>query len=356
MARRCVSIFISRIPAAKAQSTALRAADPLRREMVGQSWRPLPARPSRSGGCSPQPPFRAVSVPSEVGGGGFFFYPVPVHRAASQAMSKHSKSFSAVVRDYKRGHFVPGHSHEWPQLLYASSGVMSVETPHGSWIVPAHRAVWLPARCVHETRMLTDVRFNSLYVRASRKWRTGCKVIEISPLLRELILVARTIVPDRKSIRRDDLVMELIAEELQVAESAASAIPMPREVRLLRLCRAVIENPSLRIKFDMLAADAGGSTKTFTRLFDRELGMTFREWRELVQIAHATAHLARGNSIKAAASLMGYSPGAFSVMLRRVTGSTPRAFQQQIMNPRSGTPVEPAGRSTRPRRRKHARL
>lgn len=180
--------------------------------------------------------------------------------------------------------------------------------------------------------MLTDVRFSSLYLKSSKHWRhVDCKVIEINPLMRELILAGRTINLNAKLSRRNDLVMQLILEELQDARSAASPIPMPREKRLLRLCRMVIEDPSLHMTFDRLAAEAGGSTKTFARLFDRELGLSFREWRELVQLGHASALLAQGVSIKATASMLGYTPSAFSVMLRRATGSTPQILQRRLM-------------------------
>src|SRR5437868_1254885 len=31
----------------------------------------------------------------------------------------------------------------WDQLLYAASGVMTVSTPGGSWVIPSHRALWI---------------------------------------------------------------------------------------------------------------------------------------------------------------------------------------------------------------------
>lgn len=261
-----------------------------------------------------------------------------VQREVSSPM--HSKlakvkgSFSTVLRVYKRGHLVPLHSHGWPQLMYASSGVMAVETPYGSWILPANRAVWLPPACPHETRMLTDVHFNSLYLNPSKRWgQDGCRVLEITPLLRELVLAAGTIDLEQELPRRDQAVMRLIVEELRVSRTETSPVPMPREERLLRLCRTVIENPSLQVTFDHLASENGGSTKTFSRLFSRQLGMTFRDWRELVQMAHAAAYLSGGESVKATASLLGYTANAFAVMVRRLTGDTPQAFRNELRRP-----------------------
>jgi len=56
--------------------------------------------------------------------------------------SRTASSFRSIVRVYPPGHLTPRHEHGWPQLLYASSGVMAVETPQGSWIVPPQRAIW----------------------------------------------------------------------------------------------------------------------------------------------------------------------------------------------------------------------
>ena len=33
----------------------------------------------------------------------------------------------------------------WSQLVYAVHGVLTVHTPDGSWVVPPHRAAWVPA-------------------------------------------------------------------------------------------------------------------------------------------------------------------------------------------------------------------
>lgn len=251
-------------------------------------------------------------------------------------MSRTQGSFSPVVRAYRRGHLTPAHSHEFPQLIYASSGVMAVATKQGTWVVPPQRAVWVPPACAHETWMLTDVHLNSLYLRPSATWkRLDCKVIDISPLLRELILAAERIDPQQELDRRDDLVTRLILEELRLARSAASPIPMPQDARLLRLCRRVLADPSLHLTLDHLAGEVGGCSKTIARLFDRELGMSFRKWRELVQVANAIAHLAQGVPVKVAASTLGYTPSAFSVMLRRGTGTTPLAVQKSFAQAQS---------------------
>jgi AraC-like DNA-binding protein len=151
--------------------------------------------------------------------------------------------------------------------------------------------------------MLTDVRFNSLYLQRSKQWsRYECEVVEISPLFRELILTALKIGSDQQMTKREDLIVRLIVEELMTAKRGAWPIPLPQDHRLLSLCQRILEQPSLGGTLDQLASEIGSSPKTIARLFDRELGMSFRKWREQVQVANAVAHLVQGMPIKVVAN------------------------------------------------------
>src|SRR5688500_9682337 len=46
---------------------------------------------------------------------------------------------------HPRGPVVLPHADGWDQLIYASSGVMTVHTDDGVWVVPPDRAVWVPS-------------------------------------------------------------------------------------------------------------------------------------------------------------------------------------------------------------------
>jgi AraC-like DNA-binding protein len=169
--------------------------------------------------------------------------------------------FSPVVHHYSRGHVTPAQVHAWPQLLYASHGVMAVETDSGPWVVPPQRAVWVPPS------------------------------------------------------------------------------PMPIEPCLMGLCRQIISQPSTHISLNDYARGVGLTPKTALRLFYRELGMNFRQWRQLVQTAYAVAHLAQGEPMKVIASQLGYSTGAFSVMLRRNIGKNLGKGPQSLRPPSRRAPL-----------------
>src|ERR1700704_1918119 len=81
----------------------------------------------------------------------------------------------------------PVHSHDWHQLVYATRGVLTVNTTTGSWVVPSRRAVWVPAGIEHEVEMLGPCSVRTLYIRTglSVSLPGNCCVVNVSPLLRE---------------------------------------------------------------------------------------------------------------------------------------------------------------------------
>src|SRR5712692_8502248 len=70
---------------------------------------------------------------------------------------------ASVSADLAHGHVIPEHSHPEDQLLFASSGVMTLRTKQGVWVVPPLRAVWIPANTPHSVAMSGPVSMRTLY-------------------------------------------------------------------------------------------------------------------------------------------------------------------------------------------------
>src|SRR5580704_17510902 len=98
-----------------------------------------------------------------------------------------------LVRTYAVRHtkdyVISPHAHDWHQLIYASEGVMWVQTAEGDWVVPPNRAVWVPAGVEHGIEMTGSVLVQTLYLstRLAGKLPQRCCAVNVSPLLRELI-------------------------------------------------------------------------------------------------------------------------------------------------------------------------
>ncbi|MBI2768462.1 MAG: helix-turn-helix transcriptional regulator [Burkholderiales bacterium] len=234
-------------------------------------------------------------------------------------------------------HFEP-HSHAWSQLAYCATGIVQVTAAHNggtgdevTYIVPPSRAVWIAPGARHAVHVLEDAEFRTLYIDASvtpAGWG-GCRMIVVSPLLRELIHALDAPPPARM---REERLAALVLDEITHASIQALGVPMPAvdggDKRLRTLCERVLRAPSERATLAGWAADVGASERTMARLFQGELGMSYQQWRQQAVLAHALPLLARGAPVSHVAAASGYaSDSAFSAMFKAAMGQPPSQFQ-----------------------------
>ncbi len=88
------------------------------------------------------------------------------------------------------GHRIASHDHTWVQVVYAESGVMTVNAADQQWVVLPHRCLLLPRRRAHAISIVSRTSMRTLYLRPSlaRELVDGIRVMDVAPLLRELIL------------------------------------------------------------------------------------------------------------------------------------------------------------------------
>ncbi|MDE1179388.1 helix-turn-helix transcriptional regulator [Paraburkholderia sp.] len=223
----------------------------------------------------------------------------------------------------------PPHVHASGQLIYAISGVMLVRSDAGSWVVPTGRAVWVPGGVRHEIEIASDVQMRTVYVApgARADMPTACKVIRVSPLLRELIVTAASIEPAHRDGARERRIFELLLDEIGLAAPLLLHVPMPRHTALARLCRELIAQPCGDVTLDTWAGRADMHPRTFARAFRRETGMTHGAWCRHTRLLLSLQRLAAGASILDIAIEHGYdSPSAFSAMFRKALGVAPSDY------------------------------
>ncbi|CAN7231981.1 helix-turn-helix transcriptional regulator [Pseudoduganella sp. LjRoot289] len=233
-----------------------------------------------------------------------------------------------TARDLQAAEFLRAHDHPWGQVTFALEGVLRVTANNSSWIVPPLRAIWIAPHVVHEVTVLETARLRPLCVLAERAPFAGteCKVLEVSSLLRELI-VALARLDRRLAPAREPLLAELILDELARSATRPIRVPLPEDKRLKMLCASLIDEPGSPQTLGHWAQQVGASERTLARLFERELGLTFGQWRQQVRLAHAAPLIARGLPLAQVAEQLGYaSQSAFSAMFKKTFGTTPSAF------------------------------
>ena len=236
---------------------------------------------------------------------------------------------AALADEYAAGFVDPMHTHKRAQFLYASAGVTQVTTDRASFVVPPQRALWMPGGVPHEVHCRGHVSVRTLYVDTSARagFSDKCHVVEVSDLLRELILEAITLPIEYDVDGRDGRVMTLLLDEIAAAPSIPLHVPMPQEPRLIRICRAILDNPAHNDTLDDWARIASMGRRTFTRMFRRETEMSFAAWRQHVRLMEALSRLATGEPVTAVAFDVGYnSPSAFTAMFRKAFGAAPTRY------------------------------
>jgi AraC-like DNA-binding protein len=214
----------------------------------------------------------------------------------------------------------------WDQLLYASTGVMTVESSAGTWVVPPHRALWAPEGVAYRVVMHGRVAVRSLYFDTGlgvldRAWRT----VHVPPLLRELVLHAVRECPldlDRPEHAR---LVGVILDQLAVLPQAPLQLPMPRDERARALVAVLRQD--MTVSLDVASRSAGASRRTLERLFVAETGLPIAKWRQRLRLVAALQLLAAGESVTAVSAAAGYStPSAFAAMFRAELGTTPGTY------------------------------
>jgi AraC-like DNA-binding protein len=206
---------------------------------------------------------------------------------------------------------------------------MVVRADAGRWVVPPTRAIWMLAGMTHEIRCIGEVHMRSLLVApdAAPNLMRETQAVAISPLLRELIRAAMEVRQPYVPGTRDGRVMRLILDELRALPVLPLHLHMPADPRLLRICERLQSQLDDSSTMAEWAQRLGVDVKTIQRLFVRETGMTFGQWRQQARLLRALELLATGEKVIDVALALGYeSPSAFATMFRKQFDQTPSEF------------------------------
>jgi AraC-like DNA-binding protein len=253
-------------------------------------------------------------------------------QAAIAASDDQEVKIRSFALNLPSGRTVLPHSDVWHQLIYAIRGVMTVRTVESAWVVPPHRAVWIPAHVRFAVETAGAVAMRTLYVRSgmrrggwSAKMPRACAVVNVTPLLRELILRATQLGALDERLPEQRHLVSLILDELKVLMAMPLQLPMPQDQRGARL--AALLNGGDRRPMKSLLRECGGSRRTMERVFRAETGMSLGQWQRRQKLLDALRRLAAGESVSGVALELGYnSASAFVAMFRRELGQTPGRY------------------------------
>lgn len=230
-------------------------------------------------------------------------------------------------------HCFADHAHRWNQLVYAISGVLTVNIEGSCFVISPEQAAWVPIGTHHRVGSLLGAEFRSLWLDDAicSGIATNCVVFSVSPLLRALIIESAKLQhePDADA-GYAGRVVHLIVDQLRRAEPLPAALPWPRQGPVMALCEALYAEPADPRGPEQWGAQLGLSARTLTRRFNEEVGIPLSQWRRRLRLIKAVEMLGGGCNVTQTALDLGYgSPSAFIYAFRQEMGTSPHAYYRR---------------------------
>ena len=227
--------------------------------------------------------------------------------------------------------YFPEHSHDWGQLVYAISGVLAVGIAGRSFVISPEQAVWLPAGVTHRVGSLLGAQFRSLWIA-----NEVVSALPEEPTVYPVGALLKALIAEAASLRAEDddrgyagRVTQMILDQLRRATPIPAALPWPRSEALARLCEALYADPADPRSAEDWARDLGMSSRTLSRRFEAEIGMSLRSWRRRMRLFKAIELLGGDTDVTRTALDLGYgSPSAFIYAFRMELGASPRSYMR----------------------------
>lgn len=218
------------------------------------------------------------------------------------------------------------HRHPEGQLTWVSSGVQRVWTDAGVWVTPPHYAVWIAGGVMHDSAKWGKGIMHRIKLdpETSKRLPNRCCAVQLTSELRQAILhitAARTLATAQPS---DPPILAQLLVEVRDAMVAPLQVPLEAEGNLQPVVSLLLHRPSDQRPPEYWAKFLGISSRTLTRQFQRELGMSFCEFRKQARLLHSLHGLADGNAVATIAQQAGYrSVSMFIQTFRKALGVAP---------------------------------
>jgi AraC-like DNA-binding protein len=239
------------------------------------------------------------------------------------------RAIVALSEDHRSAGETKRHVHPRGQLLYAARGTLVTTAEEGTWVAPPKRAIWVPAGVPHVTRHSTGTELRSVFVHkdAVSSLPARCTVVQVGPLLRELLLAVTRLPTLYDEDGADGRLVRVLLDHVAALPDEPLHLPMPSNRKLRAIANDFAEHPNKKLSLARAARGAAMSPRSFARHFLAETGLNFRTWKTQACLLHALELLGTGQRVGDVAFALGYEgSSAFIAMFRRSLGTTPSRY------------------------------
>lgn len=260
----------------------------------------------------------------------------------------------AVALDGVQPRRTASHGHRRGQLYALSRGLLWVESGAGRWVMPAGCVGWIPPGMRHAALGGGPVSGWSAYLAPALCARLpaepcvlGASAL-VAPIVERAVAWTRRAAAGQALAPTQQRLLAVLIDELTQAPRDMLHLPFPTDRRLLRIARALADDPADTRPLAAWADGAGLSVRSLTRHFQAETGLSFMRWRQRARLLRALERLAAGEPVGVVADALGYqSPSTFAAVFRAQFGRPPSRYFDATAGQRAGRVSRSAATSSR---------
>jgi len=243
------------------------------------------------------------------------------------------KPILSVSLDVSQTQCADKHAHPRAQLIYSSKGTMKVVAQKSIWYVSPRQAIWVPGMYEHQVFFLNDNHIRNVFVSAERAKVLPQQffALNIPPFMRELILKVVRMGNNYDMDGVEGRLINVLIDELGTITPTKCFLPLSDDFHLRLAINELLKNPGDTRGIEHFAGIACTSSRTLSRLFVKELGLSFSNWRKQLRLLTAVEMLDKGVPVSQISFELGYnSPSAFIEMFRKEYGIPPGKYSSDL--------------------------
>lgn len=221
------------------------------------------------------------------------------------------------------------HSHPRAQIISCDRGIMEVVTEHTIWIVNPLQGVWIASNEEHQVYFPNNVKVVSAFIDGSKLTNlpSSSFAFDITTFFRSLLAkVVSFSNPDRLTSQQNRI-FDVLLDEISSLKPSSTFLPTSHDGRIKKVTDALMIDFSSKHTIDYYANESCVSSKTLSRLFVKELGMSFGEWKMRLKLLEAVRQLGENRTIKDIAYDLGYeNVSSFIATFKKYFGKTPANY------------------------------
>mgnify|MGYP000456623749 CR=1 FL=1 len=240
-------------------------------------------------------------------------------------------SYSQLLRDAKCEEM---HAHPRAQLLFAHQGIMKVVIAHQIWVVTPLQGIWIPGGVSHQVFFPKDVWVKCLFIDESVLTHTPLPqqtfAFDLTTFLKCLVGKLISYGNPAQSTSPQKRLVDVLLDELSMIKPSHTFLPTSDDPRIKQVTDTLITDLSRNYTLEECAKKACVSTRTLSRVFVKQLSMSFGEWKLRLKMIEAIRLLGEGQPVKSIAYDLGYeSASSFIHAFKNIFGKTPTKYLNQ---------------------------